>query len=77
MNKEDHLKDRSRVYSYGIDLKKNIPERRKRTCRRPDKVQFSLKNSSDEHYITANDAPGVYLRNRVMLPKGEEKRYSI
>lgn len=61
MNKEDHLKDRSRVYSYGIDLKKTFQNGANAPVGDPTKVQFSLKNSSDEHYIVAqNDAPGVY-----------------
>lgn len=58
----DHLEDRARVFTYGINLTKEFsdpPEGRPA----PDKTkaQFVLQNKTDGHYVTAkNPAPGVY-----------------
>ncbi len=59
MNYEDHLKDKTRVYSYGLNLTKVFQSKNKK----PDatKVQFVLMNKTDGHYITAKKvASGTY-----------------
>lgn len=59
MNYEDHLKDKTRVYSYGLDLTKTFHSKNKK----PDatKVQFVLMNKTDGHFLSAKKvASGTY-----------------
>ena len=61
MDKEDKLKDRARVFSYGIDLKKLFKPGDNAEQGDATKVAFSLKNSTDGHYVTAKkESDGVY-----------------
>lgn len=59
MDFTDTLEDRARVYTFGINLKKEF-----RDAAKPGdatKVQFVLKNETDGHYITAKKASaGLY-----------------
>lgn len=61
MDKEDTLKDISKVYSYGIDLKKSFQAGDNAQEGDPTKVAFSLMNKTNSHYITAiEESAGVY-----------------
>lgn len=61
MEKEDKLKDRARVFSYGIDLKKLFKPGDNAEEGDATKVAFSLKNNTDGHYVTATkESDGVY-----------------
>lgn len=61
MDRPDHLKDRARVYSYGIDMKKLFQPGANGAVGDATKVAFSLKNETDGHYITATkEVDGVY-----------------
>ena len=52
----DTVKDRTRVYTYGLNLSKVLPL----TARETQKVQFVLQNKTDGHFITATGSNGVY-----------------
>ena len=55
----DTLKDRCRVFSFGINLKKEFKAGSKTPD--PTKVQFVLKNDTDGHYVVAKKtSEGVY-----------------
>lgn len=59
MDFSDVLEDRARVYTFGINLKKEFTESDKTGD--PTKVQFVLQNKTDGHYITAKrQSAGLY-----------------
>lgn len=59
MMKYDVLEDKARVYTFGINLKKEFTTSDKTPD--PTKVQFVLQNKTDGHYVTAKQASaGVY-----------------
>lgn len=59
MDYVDTLEDRCRVYTFGLNIKKEFTD--SKTKGDPTKVQFVLKNETDGHYITAKKAEeGVY-----------------
>lgn len=59
MMKYDILEDKARVYTFGINLKKEFTTSDKTPD--PTKVQFVLQNKTDGHYVTAKQASaGVY-----------------
>lgn len=63
MNDSDTLEDRARVFTYGITLKKNFKSDDPSKVGDPTKVNFSLQNKTDGHFITArqiNPGSGVY-----------------
>ncbi|QGX47339.1 SpaH/EbpB family LPXTG-anchored major pilin (plasmid) [Streptococcus ruminicola] len=60
-NSTDTLEDKARVYSFGIDLKKEFDAKKDGTKGDPTQVQFVLQNKTDGHYITAKkDSAGDY-----------------
>lgn len=55
----DTLEDRCRVYTFGLNIKKEFTD--SKTKGDPTKVQFVLKNETDGHYIIAKKAEeGLY-----------------
>lgn len=52
----DTLKDRSIVYTYGIDLLKNFSDEKGD----PTKVAFTLENQTDQYFVKATGSNGVY-----------------
>lgn len=59
MDYVDTLEDRCRVYTFGLNIKKEFTD--SKTKGDPTKVQFVLKNETDGHYITAKKTEeGVY-----------------
>ena len=61
MDKEDTLKDISKVYSYGIALKQSFQAGDNAQEGDPTKVAFSLMNKTNSHYITAiEESAGGY-----------------
>lgn len=58
---EDLLRDRARVYTFGIDLTKKFTTSDSVPHPDPTKVQFVLQNKTDGHYIRAtSNTGGVY-----------------
>lgn len=60
---EDTLEDRARVFTFGINLKKEFTDGSSSGAATGDatKVQFVLQNQTDGHYITAKkDRAGIY-----------------
>lgn len=64
MDKPDYLEDRARIYTYGINLKKQFQKGGVTNSGLGDctKVRFSLYNKTDKHFVTATAAPtsGIY-----------------
>lgn len=61
MNFPDHLEDRARVFSYGINLQKNFKQDSNSKSADPTKVTFSLQNKTNGYYVTATKvSEGVY-----------------
>lgn len=64
MAKEDRLEDKCRVFSYGLDIKKEfLAEDDNVNKGNPTDVKFSLKNATDGHYIVARQdkaGSGIY-----------------
>ncbi len=63
MDYPDHLKDKARVFTYGIDLKKKFQSDKPDQKGDATKVAFSLKNKTDNHFVTAkqlNPGSGIY-----------------
>lgn len=63
MEYSDHLKDKARVFTYGIDLKKKFQNDDQSKVGDATKVAFSLQNKTDGHYVTAtqlNPGSGIY-----------------
>ncbi|MFR8172708.1 MAG: SpaH/EbpB family LPXTG-anchored major pilin [Marvinbryantia sp.] len=59
MDYMDTLEDRCRVYTFGLNIKKEFTD--SKTKGDPTKVQFVLKNETDGHYIVAKKAEdGLY-----------------
>lgn len=58
---EDTIEDRSKLFSYGLDITKKF-KATSDSAKDGDatKVQFSLQNKSDGHYVTAKCVDGVY-----------------
>ncbi len=54
--KYDTIKDESKVYSYGINLKKTFSDGKGN----PLNVVFKLKNVSDDYFVTASGTAGLY-----------------
>ncbi len=55
----DTLEDRAKVFTFGLNIKKNF-ENSEDKKGNPADVKFSLKNESDGHYVTATGSNGVY-----------------
>ena len=64
MDKDDRLEDKCRVFSYGLDIKKEfLTEEDNDNKGNPTDVKFSLKNATDGHYIVARQdkaGSGIY-----------------
>ena len=64
MNKEDRLEDKCRVFSYGLNIKKEFkPTDDGENPGDATEVRFSLKNATDGHYIVAKQdkaGSGIY-----------------
>lgn len=63
MKFSDTLEDRAKVFSYGINLKKNFKSDDATKKGDPTKVQFSLQNKTHGYFVTAtqkNPGSGVY-----------------
>ena len=77
MNYPDVLKDKARVYTFGINLKKIFT--RSEHVPNPDatKVQFVLQNKTDNHYIGAatTETAGVYYLLDSTKSKKEDGAY--
>lgn len=56
---ENTIKDKANVYTYGINLTKTFSDAEADASKCAD-VQFVLKNSTDDYYVTASGEKGVY-----------------
>lgn len=63
MNFSDELEDRARVFSYGLNIKKEFLVDQTSSTPDPTAVEFSLQNTTDGHYVTAKQlkaGSGIY-----------------
>lgn len=68
----DTLEDRCRVYTFGLNIKKEFTD--SKTKGDPTKVQFVLKNETDGHYIIAKKAEeGLYYVTDASKGEKEEE----
>lgn len=68
----DTLEDRCRVYTFGLNIKKEFTD--SKTKGDPTKVNFVLKNETDGHYITAKKTEdGIYYVTDAAKGANEEE----